>query len=113
MKVRGAGATVLHVLLGSDPKQGSFAVEVARASCNSVRSRADSYRSRHQYVYRPIRTHTVALHQQHTVPSCRSVLYCKLKGKGRPITRRGGPEREYKYSSTHSLTSAPDGGAGW
>jgi hypothetical protein len=34
------------------------------------------------------------------------------KGKGHPRTYHEGPEGEYRYSSTLSLTSALDGG-GW
>ena len=34
----------------------------------------------------------------------------KDKGKGHPITGHEGPEIEYKYSSTLSLTSTLDGG---
>ena len=36
----------------------------------------------------------------------------KSKGKGHPITGHEGPEGEYRYSYTLSLTSALDGG-GW
>jgi len=36
----------------------------------------------------------------------------KGKGKGHPIAEHEGPEEEYWYISTLSLTSAPDGG-GW
>jgi hypothetical protein len=36
----------------------------------------------------------------------------KLKGKGHPRTDHEGPEGEYRYSSTLSITSALDGG-GW
>ena len=35
-----------------------------------------------------------------------------VKGKGHPRTDHKGPEEEWKYSSTFSLTSALDGG-GW
>ena len=35
-----------------------------------------------------------------------------VKGKVHPKTGHEDPERKYKYSSTLSLTSAPDGG-GW
>ena len=38
--------------------------------------------------------------------------YGKGKGKVHPTTIHEGPEGEYRYSSTHSLTSAIDGG-GW
>ena len=34
---------------------------------------------------------------------------CKGKGKGHPRTVHEGPEREYRYSPTLSLTSALDG----
>ena len=37
---------------------------------------------------------------------------CKRKGKVRPITGNKGPEVEYKYSFTPSLTSALDGVVG-
>jgi len=36
----------------------------------------------------------------------------KVKGKAHPITGHEGPEVEYKYSSTLSLTSALDGVGG-
>jgi hypothetical protein len=42
----------------------------------------------------------------HCAPSC------SLKGKGHPTTGHESPEREQRYSSTLSLTSALDGG-GW
>ena len=37
-------------------------------------------------------------------------MYGKPKGEGHPIRDHGGPEVEYRYSSTLSLTSALDGG---
>jgi hypothetical protein len=39
----------------------------------------------------------------------RENVYNKVKGKGDPITGHEGPEEEHMYSSTPSLTSAPDG----
>ena len=37
---------------------------------------------------------------------------CNGKGKGHPITGNEGPEVEYRYSSTLSLTSGTDGVGG-
>jgi hypothetical protein len=44
---------------------------------------------------------------------CRCTLHNKMKGKGKgtvhPITGHEGPEGEYRYSYTLSITSALDG----
>jgi len=51
----------------------------------------------------------------YTQPSkflCNSGGKCKGKGKGNPRTGHEGPEVEYRYSSTLSLTSALNEG-GW
>jgi len=40
------------------------------------------------------------------------IIKFKVEGKARPITGHEGPEGEYRYSSTLSLTSALDGVSG-
>jgi hypothetical protein len=46
------------------------------------------------------------------LPICSTVLIYKGRGKVHPRTGHEGPEGEWKYNSTLSLTSALDGG-GW
>jgi hypothetical protein len=46
---------------------------------------------------------------KHTSSSIQGVTEHKGKGKGHPRTGHEGPEGEYRYSTTLSLTSALDG----